>query len=91
VITEPIGPGQDLGVGIWLGGQPHPLGITAWTVTASVTEWSPTLAAPWSGAARFLTDRVQFDQAQTQPVGVNFSMEWGSPLPVAVMMTIGHT
>jgi hypothetical protein len=86
IFRDPIGPGQDVEVAIYLQG----IIIGApWTVTASVTEWSNTLAAPWSGAARFLTRRVAFDQEDGQPVGVGFQMDWGSPLPVAVMLTIG--
>jgi hypothetical protein len=86
VFEDPIGPGEDVAIAIFLQGI---ITGTPWTVTASVTEWSDTLAAPWSGAALFLTHRVQFDQEDLQPVGVNFSMRWGSPLPVAVMLTIG--
>ena len=85
-VENPIGPGQRVGIGIGL----RELGIgLARTVTASVTELSPP-STPWQGAARFLTYRVAFDQ-QNQTVGVEFSMEWDSPLPVAVMLTIGHT
>lgn len=86
IFEEPLGPGEDLGLAIYLGGI---VTGTPWTVTASVTEFSDQLAAPWSGAALFLTHRVQFDQEDGQPVGVNFSMRWGSSLPVAVMLTIG--
>lgn len=86
IFKDPIGPGQNVALAIFLQGI---ITGTPWTVTASVTEWSDALVAPWSGAARFLTHRVQFDQEDGQPVGVNFSMDWGSPLPVAVMLTIG--
>jgi hypothetical protein len=66
-----------------------PLGITPWTVSASVTELSPP-STPWQGYASFQTLGVQLNQPD-QFVSVYCSLQYGSPLPVAVMMTIGHT
>jgi hypothetical protein len=66
-----------------------PLGITPWTVSASVTELSPP-STPWQGYASFQTLGVQLNQPD-QFVSVYCSLQYGSPLPVALMMTIGHT
>jgi hypothetical protein len=66
-----------------------PLGITPWTVTASVSELSPP-DTPWQGDAYFQTLGAQLNQPE-QFVSVYCLLQYGSPLPVAVMMTIGHT
>jgi hypothetical protein len=83
LIPEPIGPGQDLEVAIFF--SPEPEGRQVQTLTAFATELSPP-STPWQGDAPFLTSRVQFDQ-QNQVAVVEFTMDWGSPLPVAIMMT----
>jgi hypothetical protein len=82
-VTNPIGPGQNVEVGIDF--PPAPEGQEVQTVTAFVTELSPP-NTPIQGEAVFLTRRVNFDQ-QYQSLAVGFNMVWDSPLPVAVMLT----
>ncbi len=65
------------------------LDLGAQTVTADVTELIPP-AQPHIGDAMFETKGVMFD-ALNQFVSVEFFLDWGSPLPVAIMMNIGFT
>jgi len=67
----------------------RPLGIKPWTVSASVTELSPPSTA-WQGSANFQTLGAQLNQPD-QLATVFYELDWSSPLPVAVMMTIGYT
>lgn len=82
-VPEPIGPGQDLEIAIYF--SPASEGQQVQTLTAFVTELSVPSNTPWSGDAVFLTDRVNFDQ-QNQVAVVGFTMEWGAPLPIGVML-----
>ncbi len=79
---DPVPPGENIEVAIYF---PDPGQEPVRTVTAFATELSPP-STPWKGDATFLTHRVNFDQ-QNQALGVGFSMAWGSPLHVAVMLT----
>jgi hypothetical protein len=67
----------------------RPLGIKPWTISASVTELSPP-STPWQGGANFRTLGAQLNQPD-QVATVFCDSDWGAPLPVAVMMTIGYT
>ena len=62
---------------------------TPWTVSASVTELSST-GTPMTGAATFETQGAQLNQPDQQAF-VYFYLNWPQPLPIAVMLTIGHT
>jgi hypothetical protein len=62
---------------------------TPWTVTADVTELLPP-ATPHIGDATFIPNGVTLNQPE-QLAFVYFDLEWGSSLPVAIMMNIGCT
>lgn len=62
---------------------------TAWTVTADVTELIPP-STPHIGDASITSNGVTLNQPEQRAL-VIFDLEWGSSLPVAIMMNIGCT